>query len=398
MVNTKIKRVLFITWDSPGARYLETLFLPIFTELARYGFSFHVLQFSWGRAERVAEVRAACEAAGIPYRHVKVWRIGGAVSALMSAVLGARSVSRAAGRWDIDILMPRSLMPAIATLSVRRRDRYKIVFDADGLPADESVDFCGRSPHRLSYRLLRDIEAEMLRSADRVLARTSDAVSTLIARAGAGTDNSKFYTVPNGVEASRFLEQNGFTQRSPNDEVFRVCFLGSFGDKYSPELMLDIVLGLKREVQSLEFKIYTPDTAAALESLGKSDLRDVDWVDVRTLAAEHVPEHLLECSLGLALIKPAFSTRAVIAIKIGEYLLSGLPVICNRGMGGIQDLPQNNVIYTGDVTDRSAIAEWIKRLQRMGRTQVAAECRRLGLGYFSLDVTVRSYAAGLEGI
>ena len=88
------QNILFITWDSPETRYLERLFLPIFTGLRARGYRFHVLQFSWG-SEQIAEARAAlCAKSDIPYRKITIVRRLGAAGPFSSAVLGARALSR----------------------------------------------------------------------------------------------------------------------------------------------------------------------------------------------------------------------------------------------------------------------------------------------------------------
>ena len=143
-----IRNILFITWDSPETRYLERLFLPIFRGLRARGYRFHVLQFSWGSAQ-IAEARAAlCAKSDIPYRKITIVRRLGAAGPFLSAVLGTRAINQAVSDWQIDTLMPRSLMPALAVLRMRKSARatLNIVFDADGLPADERVDFGGSIP------------------------------------------------------------------------------------------------------------------------------------------------------------------------------------------------------------------------------------------------------------
>ena len=79
-----------------------------------------------------------------------------------------------------------------------------MVFDADGLPLDERVDFSGQSPSSLAHRFLRDVEAQAVRRADRVLTRATKAVEILHNRAGAGTEVSKFHVVTNGRDTERF--------------------------------------------------------------------------------------------------------------------------------------------------------------------------------------------------
>lgn len=390
--------VLFITWDGPQVRYLETLFLPIFARLRARGYAFHVLQFTWGNAERIEETARACEALGIPYRSRRIWRGAGGLGPFVSAVLGAREIARAARRWQIDILMPRSLMPALAMLAMRGKRGFRTVFDADGLAADERVDFAGLSPRGTTYRVLRHVEARMTRSADRVLTRTADAVAILSARAGKATGSGKFHVVSNGVDPERFSRANRAAALPNESAPFRLGFCGSFGEQYCPEDMFRIAERLRAEFSGLRFSIFTRDRGRVREWLDDSGRHGLDWLELCSLSPEEVPCALQTCDLALALREPAFSTRAVSPIKVGEYLLAGVPVICTSGVGGVQDLPANEVIYTGPVDDTAALLEWLERLRAKGKQHVRNECQALGRAYFGIDATVDQYAAALEGL
>ena len=129
--------MLFITWDGPQTNYLRGLFLPIFKELSAFGYDFCVLQFIWGSPEAIDQNREACSAFGVPYRAVPVWRSSRRLGPFISAVLGGQKIRKAVHDWGIQILMPRSLMPALAILSMGGRSDLRLVFDADGFAADE---------------------------------------------------------------------------------------------------------------------------------------------------------------------------------------------------------------------------------------------------------------------
>ena len=196
--------ILFVTWDGPQVSYLEGLFLPIFERLSQVGMHFHVLQFTWGGTATVEVRRHACEKAGVSYRSITVWRKPRALGAMLTALAGARHVRKAVQEHDVDLVMARSTLPALATMLALRDSQCRMVFDADGLPLDERVDFAGQSPSGLAHRLLRDLEAQAVRRADVVLTRTSRAVEILHARAGSGAALSRFHVVTNGRDSECF--------------------------------------------------------------------------------------------------------------------------------------------------------------------------------------------------
>ena len=184
-------RLLFITWDGPQTTYLTGLFLPILEGLARCGYSPHILQFTWGEDKKISETEKICFSRGVPYRAVRVRRAFGSFGSFFTAVIGSRAIWRAVRDWKINILMPRSLMPAIAVICMGHIRDLQIVFDADGFAADERADFLGLSRNSITFRVLKWAERYMVKSADSVMVRTSKAVDLFCANLGVSPE--KFF-------------------------------------------------------------------------------------------------------------------------------------------------------------------------------------------------------------
>jgi hypothetical protein len=215
-------RILFVTWDGPQVSYLDSLFVPIFAGLAKKGVKVDVLQFRWGDRQVEERSRQACEAAGIRYRAVNIFRRGGGAGAFLSAVLGARHLRRAVRDFGSDVIMPRSLMPALVALTAGGRKLRPIVFDADGLAADERVEVGGLDPTSMTYRILRDVEAQMVRHSAAILQRTQLSAEILYHRAGPPVTLDMFHVVANGRDEAVF---------QPTIPLFAAKFAGSWGSR-----------------------------------------------------------------------------------------------------------------------------------------------------------------------
>ena len=245
----------------------------------------------------------------------------GAAGPFSSAVLGARAIKQAVSDWQIDTLMPRSLMPALAVLRMRKsaRDTLNIVFDADGLAADERVDFGGLSPHSITYRFLRDIEGALLRRSDAVLTRTESARSILLARAGSALKPQNCHVVSNGVDAGPFTDALQHFPKTTK-EPFTLCYCGSIGAQYRLPEMLDIACKMKTQIPELQFRLFSQYQDVVQRALEDKGLHEESWIDCKAVPSEKVPEELVQCDLGIALREPLFSTQAILPIKLGEYL------------------------------------------------------------------------------
>ncbi|MEJ7745201.1 MAG: glycosyltransferase [Luteimonas sp.] len=399
--------ILFVTWDGPQVSYLESLFLPIFMGLAKRGHQFHVLQFTWADKRRRDAVQALCEAAGCSYRSAPVLRKTVAAGSLVSAVLGSRHVRRAIAQHNIDIVMPRSTLPAFSSmLAMRHFASVSLLFDADGLPHDERVDFGGWSAHGLAYRMLRDMEATAVRRADGVLTRSRKAIEILVARAGAGTSAGKFHVVANGRDAGLFSPASAAQRASVRrelgiaDSAPLLVYAGSMGNQYCMPEMLELFKRVRDRRSDAQFLLLTGSPQEVERRLeDAADLRSS--CHVLSVPPDAVPRYLGACDLGLALRRPSFSMQAVAPIKLGEYLLCGLPVVATRAIGDTDEQISAQVGYSltaMSTQELGAAADWFVDVVLADGDGFAARCRETGLRHFSLAASVDAYSRAIESI
>lgn len=397
-----MKEVLFVTWDSPQVSYLETLFLPIFRSLRSYGYNFHILQFSWSDSVITASRRRACEDNGFSYSAIPVFRRPQALGAVFSSIIGARYISKLIDKNNIDIVMPRSTLPALSSLIALRGRNEKLIFDADGLPLDERIDFAGLSPSSLVYRFLRDIEAQAVRRSDVVITRSARASLILQARAGSGNLENKFHVVTNGRDVNKFQPgcqsiRSGVRKKlGISDEAPLIVYAGSIGPQYCPEQMLELFARIKASREDLHFLILT----------GSPDVIDIylqsypdlfDSITVMSVVSEDVPEWVSAGDLGLAFREPKFSMKAVAPIKLGEYLLCGLPVVATNGVGDSHLIGDDaGFLVDHDKPETIAsVSEWFINTVLPNREKFRNQCVAIGREYFSLESSVKSYVSAL---
>jgi glycosyltransferase involved in cell wall biosynthesis len=381
-------RLLFITWDGPQTNYLTGLFLPILAGLRQSGHSPHVLQFTWGSDEKVAEKRT-CEARGVPYRMVRVRRIGGGLGPFLTAAAGSLAIRRAVRDWKIDLLMPRSLMPALSVLCLGPKRGLTIVFDADGFAADERADFQGLSRSSMTYRILKWVERRMARLADSVMVRTTRAADML--RADARVTADRFHVVTNGRDPHAYDGDRA----SRSDNSLRLCYAGSIGAQYLPDQMLGIARSLREAVPETTLELFTGDTQNALRALERANLVGAEWIAISQVKPQAIPSALKSCDLALALRKKCYSTQGVAPIKIGEYLMAGMPIIGTAGVGEVEPLIEAGLMFPFDGDDAAAI-KWVIEKFLPNKDHLAYEARRLGTELFGVESSVRGYEAAIQ--
>jgi hypothetical protein len=394
-------RLLFVTWDGPQVSYVESLFGPIFGGLRAHGVETDILQFRWGDPVATAAVAACCSDLGIGYTAVPLARRFGGPGAMMAALAGARDVRAAIGASRPDIIMPRSHMPALAVLAARPSRRIPILFDADGLPADERVDFGGLSRRSLTYRLLAGIEMAMLRRSAGAIVRSTAAADILAKRADIA--RSRFTVVANGRDERLFgpgSEAERLETRAHlgiDRDAPLLAYAGSVGAQYCFERIARTAAALRRLRPDARLLVLTGSVDEAHTALASEDPSVLAMTIIRSARPEAVPSFLAAADVGLAFRKRSFSTQAIAPIKLGEYLLCGLPVIGTAGIGETQAAVAARV-FLDDEQSADEAARWTVDHVIAARDRYRASARAVGLANFSLRRSVEDYAAAIAGV
>src|SRR5262249_5120280 len=154
--------------------------------------------------------------------------------------------------------------------------------------------------------------------------------------------------------------------------------------------MIAVALLLRAKLPQLVFRIFTGDMSELNGALDRVGVRDQTWIKATHLPPGEMPMALMQCDLALALRQPAFSTQGVVPIKLGEYMLAGLPVIGTAGVGYVEPLMKAGVMLPVE-DDWSPIWPWVRDYVLPHREAIRKRAQAVGLAYFSLESSVQSY-------
>lgn len=391
-------KILFITWDGPQTSYMEGLFMPIFNEISKTeNIEFHVLQFTWANEEKIKQIKETAASLGIHYTVAAVYRKPLAVlGSLLTIFKGIFTIRNYIKKHGIDIVMPRSTMPAVMVNRLRLKN-VRVLFDADGLPLEERVDFSGLSKESKQYRWLKKEETKLLINADSVITRSQKAIGIHLKAIGEKYQ-SKFSVVFNGRNSEFFQpnvanklamkEQLGY---SPNDKVFVYC--GSLGPQYGWEEMIAIFEEYCKKNSHSRFLILTGNKEFAEDRIPVVLRKNVK---VLSVAFIDVPKYLNVADVAFAIRKPMFSMMGVAPIKLGEYLLMGLPTIASAGIGDteiiLNELDDCFIFDHSDNLRFEKVSNYLNHLEFAQNSKI----REVGMRYFSLERSAKSYIESIR--
>ena len=394
------KNLLFITWDGPQTSYMEGLFMPIFNEISKHeSISFHVIQFTWGTKKRTQITSEFAENLGIKYTALPITRKPVAfVGSLFTMVKGVSFIKKYIFENTIDIVMPRSTMPAIMVNRIKNKS-IKIIFDADGLPLEERVDFAGLSRKSKQFKWFKSEETKMLIKAEGVITRSHHSIDFHLNTIGT-TYKNKFDVVFNGRNAEFFKpnqEEKSLKRKelgiSENDKVFVYC--GSLGPQYGWKEMTQIFSEYLKNHSKAKFLILTGSPSFAEDNMPKSITNNAI---IKSVPFDEVPKYLNVADVAFAIREPKISMQGVAPIKLGEYLLMNLPTIASAGIGDSEEILSeipNCLLFHHD--NPEMINQSNQFVENLKNAKIE-DIRKYGLTYFSIEKSAESYIKALKKV
>jgi glycosyltransferase involved in cell wall biosynthesis len=392
-------KVLFIAWDGPYATYLESLFLPIFISLKKYGYEFHIIQFSWANAAKVENVKGICETGGVFYMHIPVFtKPHPVIGKVITLRLAKKKIVSYVKKHGIEVLMPRALMPSGIILRVLKDlPAVKVVLDADGLQIEERVEFADLREGSFRYRQLKKIESAIIKQALVVITRSFKASDLLLQQYGENM-RSKFFCVINGRDENVFKRSSESDIHRLREELgipqhaFVSVYCGSLTAQYGLSEMAILHKKMLLKNADAYWLVLTGNTE------NMKPYAALPHVIVRNVPAVQVPMYLSVANVGLALRKATRSMKGVAPIKIGEYLLMGLPVIASCGIGDSEEILTGNAFchMVPDLSESNIekAFQWMSDLQEIDPEVI----RQFGIANFGLEAAVESYRLALDAI
>lgn len=393
------KNLLFITWDSDSSNYLESLFLPILKGIQEEGgIICHIMQFSWADAVEVKRIKDLAERMGLHYVHHPIHRRPMAVlGALWSVYQGVFHIRKYVEKHEISILMPRSTMPA---MMVNRlwdwlvNRQVRVIFDADGLPLEERVDFSGLKTNSGQYKLLKREERKIIKMANRVITRSKKSVNIHLETVGEHFAD-KFFVVSNGRDEEMFkydakerAQVRGQLGLGKNETLW--VYTGTLGKPYLVAEMLGLFEAFLSRGNQGKFLLLTRNISY-LESRVSPELKA--HLIVRKGEFSDIPRFLMAADLGLSLRSPAPSLAGLAPIKLGEYLLCGLPVLVSRDVGDTEGLLEGKAFcFFYEKGKEATFLDWFENLKPIQPETI----HEFGLAHFGLKNSVLEYLKVLD--
>ena len=390
-------RTLYLCYFGLREPLVQTQVIPYLRQLAAAGVQIHLLTFEpqpvadWPAAER-AEARGRLEAQGIRWHALVYHKRPTLPATLYDIARGAWLARRLVRREGIHILHARSHVPAAMGALARAGTAARLLFDIRGFMPEEYTDAGVWPAGGYLYRLAKAAERRLLAAADGYVVLTEKARQILFpAQASENGYARPVEVIPCCVDLDHFRADETMTR----DEVRRafglegrrvLVYVGSLGGWYLTDEMADLLAAAHRQdAQTFSLILTQSPPAMITERLRTRGLADGDYL-VRKISPTEMPRYLLAADVAISFIKSCYSKQSSSPTKMAEYLAAGLPVICNAGIGDLDELIETNRV--GVLVREFDEASYLCALAAVAELQcdpdLAARCKASAAARFDL--------------
>jgi len=342
-------RTLYVCYFGLREPLVQTQVLPYLRQLQSASVQVSLLTFephfkeTW-IPDEIARQRAALDAEGISWHFRKYHKWPSLPATIYDMIAGAWTILGIMRREGVSILHARNHVPAVMSAMAGKFRNAKTVFDIRGFMPEEYTDAGVWPANGYLYRGLKRIERYLLRTSDAFVLLTEKA-REIVFPGCTDTDNHgrPIEVIPCCVDFARFETVAGISREAVRADLNVsnrrvIVYVGSFGGWYLTDEMTEF-LAVAHEQDSATFSLILTQSPRQMVIDRMSSLGiDPQDVLVAQVAPGEVPRYLRASDIAISFIKPCYSKQASSPTKIAEYLASGLPIICNAGVGDLDKL------------------------------------------------------------
>ncbi len=384
---------------------VQTQVLPYLREIKKGGTAVSILTFepnpnvNWTVGQIETEKQKLFEE-GIEWNFLTYHKRPSAPATLFDVVCGAWFVWRKIRRDRLDVIHARIHVPAMMGALAKKLTfgkKPKMLFDIRGFFPEEYTDAGVWKENGWLYKSVKRVEKWLFKESDGFVVLTEKARAILFPES-TETGFDKFQrpveVIPCCVNLKRFEAANDDSRREIRKQLnvenrFVVAYVGSFGGWYLTSEMADFFKTAKEKNAASFALVLTQSSAEMIAELLKNrGLTEKDFY-IAKLAPSEIPRYLSAADAAISFIKPCFSKLSSSPTKIAEYLISGVPVISNRGVGDVAELIEENKVgaVLADFDEKSYLSA-LSELEELAKsTDLREKCRAAARREFDLEKT-----------
>lgn len=376
---------------------VQTQVLPYLRELRRAGIDVSLLTFepngrqAWSSSEE-QDWQSRLKSDGIQWLNLPYHKRPSALVTPYDILRGAWLAARLSRRQKIDVLHARGHIPAVMGALAKRISGNRLLFDIRGFLPEEYTDAGVWRAGGYLFRTMKRVERYLFSASDAFVVLTERAREILFSgRTDSDVQGRPIEVIPCCVDEARFSAAEEISRAEARLKLnvegrLVFVYVGSFGGWYMTEEMTRFLAQAHQQDPAAYSMILTQSPPKeVVQRLRELGLDDQDFF-VGKVKPEDVPHYLRAADAAISFIKPCYSKLSSSPTKIAEYLASGLPVICNAGIGDLDELIETDRVgVVISQFDSEAYGRALQELEALRQDESLADrCRASARKRFSL--------------
>lgn len=335
---------------------------------------------------KVAKMQQRCQVLGIQWKPMRYHKRPSLIATGWDVLRGCINGMIIAKREQISILHARSYVAAFMTMCIGKLTGIPFLFDTRGFWVDERVDGGLWASGSIMYRIAKKIEYELFSAATFTTCLTQSA-KRIIVEKFKNVAPDRISVIPTCVNTNEF-----FPEKNANEKLFTLGYVGTVGNWYRFDLVLEVVRILFTEVPHSRFFIVNRNEHVLIKRMLKESGIDCNRVTLLSLDVSDVPAAIRSMSAGIVLCSTDKSNLGRVPTRFAEFLACGKPFMCNHGLGDLSEILASNRVgisvdcEMGDY--RSSILELVNLSADL---TISERARAVAIDSFSIMEGARTY-------
>lgn len=407
-----MKTVLYISYDGMTDNLGQAQVIPYLVGLRTRGYNIHIL--SCEKPEVFKHKKAHIEK--LLSKHEITWHpiAYTATPAIISTLYDIQCLQKKAREivenHGITLVHCRSYIAAHVGVLLNKKYKLPWIFDMRGFWADERIDGKiwdkKKFIYNIIYKHFKNLEKKYITDAAHIITLTEAGKKEMLSWKIFNHCSTPISVIPCCADLALFDYKRQSQQKKQavrqelniSDNTFVLSYLGSFGTWYMNKEMFDFFAQLYRSNPNSCFLCITPDNDEMLYELAEKHTIPRTALRIVKASREDVPRYASVSNWSLFFIKPLYSKIASSPTKMGELLGLGIPLVCNAGVGDVEEImqycPQGACLHEFSAETYQKIIDYILKNPSVEPENLYNVAQR----FYSLAQGVEAYAQVYEGI
>jgi len=360
--------------------------LPYIIDLTKENYNFHLVSFE--KPDRFKKnkslIEKICLENNIQWYPLRYNKNPPFLSTIFDLYKMKKLAKKLHFKHGFSLVHCRSYISSLVGLRFKRIYGIPFLFDMRGFWADERVDgglWNLKNPfYKLVFYYFKQNEKQFLLESNHIISLTHNGKKNILKIPSFTHLESNISVIPCCTDL------NLFKPVKRNSNSFIIGYLGSLGTWYLLKEMLVFFKKIKEKIPNSKFHFLTKDNPDII--FNHCDNLGIDRKNIFIEESDRndIPFKTRNWNFSLCFIKPSFSKIFSSPTKQGELMAMGIPIICNSGVGDVDNIVKKY--------DSGTIFDMGKKLNIESLLNNVFDENKIVRGakdYFSLEKGVESY-------